>query len=75
MLEEAAGIEHRSVAYVASLGIGDYELVGMILLQVFYGALKSNPPLHTEAFIECEIGLVGYAIGCRGIDYRFVESK
>lgn len=32
-------------------------------------------PLHPETLVEREIGLVGHAVGCSGIDNGFVECE
>ena len=73
--EEGAGIHRAGVADVAALGIGDDEVLWVVLVEVLDGLLKRNPSLHAHALIESEVGLVCHTIGCGGINNCLVEGK
>lgn len=75
MLEEAACIHLRGIAYVAAFGVGDDELVGIVFLDVTDGFLKGFPPFEAEALIEGEVGFVGHTQVGRGVDDGFVEGE
>ena len=75
VLEERTRIKRRGVANVATLGIGDDELIGILLANVADSLLEGNPSFHAKALVESEIGLVGDAIGFGGIDDGLVELE
>ena len=75
LLKEGAGIHGAGVADVATLGICDDELVGMMLTQIGDGLLEGYPAPHAHAFIEGKVGLVGHTVGCGGIDNGLVETE
>ena len=73
--EESTGIHGGSVSYIATLCIGNDELVGIIIFDIFYCLFKGNPTFHAHAFIESEVWLVSNAqVGCC-VDDSFVESE
>ena len=74
-LEEGAGIHRAGVADVATFGIRDDEVLGIVLVEVRDGLLKRNPALHAHALVESKVGLVCHAIGCCGVDNRLVEGE
>ena len=74
-LEEGTCIHGTGIAYVTTLGIGDDELVGVVLPQIGNGLLKGYPALDTHALIECKVGFIGYAVRCCSIDNGLVEGK
>ncbi len=73
-LEESAGIERGSVAYVAAFGVGDDELFGILRADVIHCGSQCSPALGTESFIESHIGLIGHTIGSGSVDNSLVES-
>ncbi len=75
LLEERAGIHGRRVANISAFGIGDDELVGVVLLDVPDGFVKSFPTFQTIAFVEGQVGLIGHAIRGCGIDDSAVEGE
>ena len=75
VLEERTRIKRRGVANVATLGIGDDELIGILLANVADSLLEGNPSFHAKTLVESEIGLVGDAIGFGGIDDGLVELE
>ncbi len=74
-LEEGAGIHRAGVADVATFGIRDDEVLGIVLVEVRDGLLERNPALHAHALVESEVGLVCHAIGCCGVDDGLVEGE
>ena len=73
--EERAGIHGRGVSDVTAFGVGNDELVGIVLLDVVHGLLESYPAFHAHAFVKSKVGLVGNAeVGCC-IDDSFIESE
>ena len=72
-VEKRASIHFRGVADVATLRIGDDEVVRMAFANVFDGFLEGNHAVSAVRLVEGEIGLVGHAVGCRGVDDGFVE--
>ena len=75
MLEEGAGIKLRRVADVASLGVSDDKLVGVLRSEVSHCLLEGGQSLYAQALIEGQIGLVSHAIGRCRVDDRFVEGE
>ena len=75
VLEERTRIKRRGVANVATLGISDNELIGILLANVTDSLLEGNPSFHAKALVESEIGFVGDAIGFGGIDDGLVELE
>ena len=75
LFEEGTGIHGRGVPDVTAFGVGDDELVGIVLLDVVYGFLESYPAFHAHALIKCQIGLVGDAEVGSSVDDGFVESE
>ena len=73
--EERAGIHLAGVAYVAPLGVGNDELVGIVLLQVLHRLLERHEAFHASRLIEGEIRLEGYAIGRGGVDDGAIERE
>ena len=74
-LVKGAGIHGGRIAYVAALGVGNYELVGIIGTYIAYGSVKHSETIGSESFVECKIRLIGNTIGCGSIDYSLVETK
>ena len=58
LLEEGACIHGACVAYVAALGIGYDEVVGIVLLKIGHGLLEGHDALHAEGLVEGQVGLV-----------------
>ena len=75
MLKERTGIKRRGVANVAALGIGDDELIGILLANVADSLLEGNSTFYAKLLVESEIRLVGDAIGFSGIDNGLVELE
>ena len=75
LLKECTGIHSRCVADIPSLGIGDDEVMGIMLVQIVNGLFKGHDSLHAEGFIESQIGLVGHTVVCRGIYDGLVEGE
>ena len=75
VLEERTRIKRRGVANVATLGIGDDELIGILLANVADGLLEGDPSFHAKALVESEVGLVSDAVGLSGIDDGLVELE
>ena len=50
-------------------------MVGIELLEILYGTLERSHALDTQTFVECQIGLVGNAVGCCGVDDLLVEEE
>ena len=74
-LEEGAGIHCAGVADVTTLSVCDDEVLRIVLVEIRDSLLERNPALHTHALIEGEVGLVGHAVGCCGVDDSLVEGK
>ena len=72
--KKCAGIEGGGVADVAALGVGDDELIGVIGPDMGYYFLKGCDARGTEALEKCQVGFVGYAIGCGGVDDCLAEA-
>ena len=75
LFEERACIHGRGVSDVSAFGVGDDELVGIVLLDVVHGLLESDPAFHAHAFVKSKVGLVGDAEVGRCVDDSFVESE
>ena len=73
--KEGAGIHGRCIADVASFGIGNDEMVGIVLLEIVDGLLEGHHALDAEGLIEGEVGFVRHAVGGGGVDDGFVESE
>ena len=74
-LEERPCVHGRSVADVATLGISDDELVGVVLLDVLYRLLESHETFHAESLVEGKVGLVCHAVCGGGIYDGLVERE
>ena len=48
-------------------------MVGIFLLQVVDGGLEGEDAIHTVSLVECQVGLVGHAVGGCGIDDEGVK--
>lgn len=75
MLEGGAGIEGRSVAYVAAFGVGNDELVRIIGAYMVDGHLQLTQTVGAEALKESEVRFIGHAIGGGGVDNSPAELK
>ena len=75
LLEEGACIHGACVAYVAALGIGYDEVVGIVLLKIGHGLLEGHDALHTERLIESQVGLVCHTVGGCCVDNLLVEGE
>ena len=61
---------------VMSLIKCDYhEMLGIFLFMVGYGFFECRYSGCAVALVECGIGFVGYAVGCCGVEYSFVEFE
>ena len=74
-LEEGLGIHAGGVADVAALCVGDDELVGILLADIFHGFLKHAHALGAHSLVEGEVGLVGHAVALGGVDDCLVEFE
>ena len=50
-------------------------MVGVLSLNILDGLLKGDYALDAKGFIESQIGLIGHAVGGRGIDDGLVEGE
>lgn len=75
LFEERAGIHGRRVADVAAFGVGNDELLGIVLFQVADRLFKGGPAFQSSALVKGEVRLVGDAVGGRGVDDSLVEGK
>lgn len=55
--------------------VSDNKVVGIVVLNVFNSILKSLHTLQSVAFVEGQVGFVGYAIGCCGINDLTIELE
>ena len=74
-VEECACVHVGSIPDVSAFGVGDDEVVGILFLDVAYGLFVSSYSVNTERLVECEVGLVCHAVGCRCVDDGFVELE
>ena len=75
MLEKRTRIELRCIAYIAAFGIGYDKLVGITLADILHCLLKGSPTLGSKTLIKSEIGLIGHAIWCGGVNDGLVECR
>ncbi len=75
MFEEALCIHARCVADVASLGVGDYELVGIVFAQIVHCRFEGDPALGAERFVKCEIRLICHGVWGCGVNDLAVKFK
>ena len=73
--EEGTGIHGAGVANVATFGVGNDEVLRVVLLEIFDGLLEGHESLDAEGLVESEVGLVRHAIGCGGVDDSLVKRK
>ena len=73
VFEKGARVHGARVADVATLGVGNDEVIGMVLANVRDCLLEGLPSLAAEALVESEVGLIGHAIGGGGVDNGLVE--
>ncbi len=75
IVEEGAGVERRGVADVATLRVGDDQLIGIFLADVGHGLCEHLPTLGSESLVEGGVGLVGHAVGGSGVDDGLIEGE
>ena len=73
MTEETAGIHLRSVADIAAFGIGDDEMVGIMLAKVGYRLLEGIQTGIAQLLVKGQVGLVCHTVGSGGVDDSAVE--
>ena len=74
-LEERAGIHGAGVSDVATLSVGNDEVVGILLVEIVDGALVGLPSFDAVSLVEGQVGLVSHTVGCRGVDDGSVETE
>lgn len=74
-LDKVKSLLHAHTDFSRETPEVNYELVGIVLLDVVYGFLESYPAFHAHALIKCQIGLVGDAEVGSSVDDGFVESE
>ena len=75
LLEEGLCVHLRRISYVATFRISDDEVVGVVLLEIAYGAFETHHSLQSVCFVECEVRFVRHAVGCCGVDDSFVKRE
>ena len=75
LLEEGTGVHLGGVADIATLCIGDDEVVGVVLLQILHRFLERHQTLYAVSLVESQIGLVGYAVIGRCVDDGLIKLK
>ena len=74
MVEERAGIQLGGGTDIATLRIGDSEVVRIVFAQVSNSLFKGKHTFHTQTFVESQVRFVSYTVlGC-SIDDCLVES-
>ena len=75
LFKECTRVHNRSVANIATLGIGDDEVVGVVIFQIGYRLLEGHHATHAHALVESQVGLVGHTIGSGSVDNGLVELE